>query len=478
MSTKPHTGFRLSAAILALSIALAACAGSYGTLEGVVVEDEAVAGADIRGIEIIRNDQIIPAELNMILRKDDEIVTGADTRAVLHVLDDAYEVTLGPATDVVLENPSIFVKIGKVFYEIRKQLEEIREELEVESEFTTAGAEGTAFLFSVAPDDEVEVAVLEGIVRVSPKADTLWAPVVYGPREWGIIRGTRPPERLPEMTPDEVESQIGWAREVELLTTVQVPSVMGMLEREARNALTEERLEIGSVRYQITGNAEAGAVISQEPPGGSAHRVGDPVDLVIEEASVEIPNVTDRSLEQAERLLRRAGLELGTVTELPQEGSGDVVLSQDPRAGRRVELGTRVELEVSVAGVRVPRLVNATRPEAARRLRAANLRVGETSEVRSRQRPGTVVQHQPTAGTLVPTGSAVDVAFARGCIVPDLEGLSERQAAARLSGQGYRLGNVTRLEAGDTVTFQRPAADTQLECNSTVDVTVGFAIIE
>ena len=458
--------------ILVCGLTLAGCVSSYGTLEGVVVEDEAVSGNDMRGIEVIRGDAVIPAELNMVLQKDDEINTAANTRAVIHVLDDAYEVTIGPATEIVLENPSIFVKIGKVFYKIRKQLEEIREELKVENEFASAGAEGTKFLFAVGPQNEVDVAVLEGSVRVSPRNDTMWTPVVYGPLEWGIIRADRPPERQTNLTRGDIQSQIAWAQEVDVLTAAEIPSLPGMIEAEARRILADLRLEIGDVTYTVTGEVDAGVVISQDPAPGAA-RVGDPVDLVVEQVSVLVPDVSNLPVAEARSRLRQLGLEPGRISESLREGESDVVTGQNPRAGRRVERGTEVHLDVTLGGVRVPRLVNVTRVVAERSLRAAGLQIGEVSQVRARQRPGTVVGHQPTAGTLVRSGSEVDLVLARGCIVPSLDRLTERQAIIRLRDEGLRAGDILHLESGDTVTGQEPDAGTQIECNSPVDFTIG-----
>ncbi len=459
--------------VLSLGIVLASCATPYGTLEGVVVENEAVAGAELRSIQVIRDGRSLSPELNMLLRKNDEIITSADTRAILSVLDDAYEVTLGPATEIRLENPSIFVRIGRVFYVIRKRLEEIREELEVESEFVTAGAEGTEFFFGVDAANEVKVAVVEGSVRVSPRNETGWAPVVYGALEQGVIRGPQRPERMPDLTMAEAGTLTAWAREVDRLTAVEVPTLTGLTERDALALLAEQKLVLGRVRYRITGEVDAGTVISQEPTSGAASRAGDRVDLVIEEASVIVPDLKNLSLEEAENRLDEAGLERGRVSETLAQGQTDFVSGQNPRAGRRVERGSPVHLEVTVAGVRVPNLSGTTREEAERLLRAAGLRVGETSEERSRQRAGTVIEQNPAARTLVRRSGAVGLVFARRCVVPDLDRLTENAAGARLREEDLRLGQIQRLESGSTVTLQEPEEGTEVECGTTVDVTIG-----
>lgn len=393
--------------VLILSVVSAGCVTPFGTLEGVVVDDEAVGGAELSSVRIIREGRAVPAELNMILLKNDEIITASDTRAVIHVLDEAYEVTIGADTEITLRNPSIFVKIGEIFLVVRKRLEEIREKLEAEHEFATAGPESTEFLFAVNTARELKVAVVEGAILVSPRGESNWAPVLYRTREQGVVRGPLPPERMPDLSIEEADSLADWAREVDRLTAIDIPSVTGMQEREALARLAEQNLVPGRVQHRITGEFEAGTVISQEPAPGTTQRIGDTVDLVIED------------------------------------------------------------------GVRVPSLTGATRAESERRLRAVGMRVGEITEERSDRRAGVVIEQTPAAGTLARRNDTVDLVLARGCVVPDLDQLSEREARVRLGEEDLQLGQVLRLELGNTVTQQDPEEGTRVECGATVDITIG-----
>jgi hypothetical protein len=104
-----------------------------------------------------------------------------------------------------------------------------------------------------------------------------------------------------------------------------------------------------------------------------------------------------------DRLARR-GLELGLVS-----GDGEVVRSQNPRAGSRVPRGSAVNVSVEPGVrprrlVRVPDLLGDTVSEARAALASADLVLGETTED-----SGEIAGQQPRAGTLVPPGSTVTV---------------------------------------------------------------------
>jgi ferric-dicitrate binding protein FerR (iron transport regulator) len=102
----------------------------------------------------------------MSIRKGDALATSSDGVGLL-VLADGYEVILEPGTDLTVENPSIFVRVGRV---IIKKVKNIREALTVRTELGAAVVEGTEFVFEVAPTQQVSISVLEGLIRVYPLA--------------------------------------------------------------------------------------------------------------------------------------------------------------------------------------------------------------------------------------------------------------------------------------------------------------------
>ena len=131
---------------------------------------------------------------------------------------------------------------------------------------------------------------------------------------------------------------------------VQVPSVKGLTEQEARDKLAASSLAVGAVTYQYNDLYGPGVVIDQRPSMGSTVPAGTSVSLVVNrgETVAEVPDVTGLKLEAAVRRLQETGLTLG---EIEQRHDAKVpeghVLKQSVRAGTKIERGGAVDLVVS-----------------------------------------------------------------------------------------------------------------------------------
>src|SRR6185503_3460477 len=93
------------------------------------------------------------------------------------------------------------------------------------------------------------------------------------------------------------------------------------------------------------------------------------------------------------------------------------VISQNPTAGTQVPTGSAVALVVSSgpALVTVPSVVNWTQAAATSALTSAALTTGIISTASSTTvSAGSVISQNPTAGTQVPTGSAVAIVVSSG----------------------------------------------------------------
>jgi len=114
--------------------------------------------------------------------------------------------------------------------------------------------------------------------------------------------------------------------------------------------------------------------------------------------SVIVPDVTNRTPEVAERILRDLGLDVKKV------GEGSLVVRQEPEPGFEVPTDSKVSLYLSAPPVRagntavVPDLVGRTLREAIATLAARGL----TAEI---QGSGMVVEQWPQAGKVVPKGT-------------------------------------------------------------------------
>jgi len=129
--------------------------------------------------------------------------------------------------------------------------------------------------------------------------------------------------------------------------TVEVPSVIGFTEAEARSRLLNEGLEVGEVTTEISDD-EPGTVIRQNPEARSLVQEGQEVDLVIARAvpRVEVPPVVGLDQDAAVAALEDARLLANIVPEESTEPLGTVI-RQEPVAGEEVERGSEVTIYVS-----------------------------------------------------------------------------------------------------------------------------------
>jgi hypothetical protein len=152
------------------TIAVAGCAKPFARLDGVLVEAEPqprrAEPGDSGRVEVTSEGKPETGRRSMPIRKGDAIETATGGIGLMR-LADGYEVILDPGTDLTIENPSIFLRAGRV---IVKQIARIREALTVKTVFGAATVEGTEFVFEVDPAGQVRVYVLEGRVKVYPLA--------------------------------------------------------------------------------------------------------------------------------------------------------------------------------------------------------------------------------------------------------------------------------------------------------------------
>lgn len=131
-----------------------------------------------------------------------------------------------------------------------------------------------------------------------------------------------------------------------------VPGLVGLSLRQADIELGREGFAKGVTTRLHHPRVPRGSVIAQDPPAGSAATEGARVDFLVSlgpapEAYV-LPDLTGRTLGEAETLLAGRGIRVGSKTVLIDRSVlPSTVLEQDPPAGSRIESGGEVDLSVS-----------------------------------------------------------------------------------------------------------------------------------
>ncbi|MFC7406085.1 Stk1 family PASTA domain-containing Ser/Thr kinase [Georgenia alba] len=191
---------------------------------------------------------------------------------------------------------------------------------------------------------------------------------------------------------------------------LDVPDVGGETVEDARAAIEDAGLGVGSTSEEYHDSVPEGAVIETAPAAGESVRHDRPVDLVVSlgREPVEVPDVTGQPRDDAVAALEDAGL---TVDQESQQHHDEVpegaVVSVSPGPGEQLYRGDAVDLVVSLGPelVEVPSVVGQHVGQARATLEDAGFQV-EVEEVLGGYF-GTVRSQDPEGGAMVPRSSVI-----------------------------------------------------------------------
>ena len=186
-------------------------------------------------------------------------------------------------------------------------------------------------------------------------------------------------------------------------------------------------------------------------------------------SNIAVPSLTGQTPEEATDTLKKAGLEVGEITQVASSvGQKDKVVDQNPGADDEVAEGTKVDLSVGAGPtqVAIPDLVGMTKDDAQQALEQAGLTASFIDQD-GPETPGTVVSSSPGGGTSAPESSTVTVFVSTGKIpVPEVIGDTQEDAIKKLADAGFTNVNPfadPALEgAPGTVGGQDPASGNHL----------------
>jgi len=311
--------FRVAVVAVVCTALVGCIPPAFAKLDDILVDDRAALPEEFGRVKITRAGATLDGAPGMAILKGDTVTTAADGVAVV-TLAAGWEVIFEPGTIANIENPSIFVKWGKL---IIKKLQEVKEALTVNNEFVSAGAEGTIFVFEVTRDKEVNISVVEGSVVVNSRA-ARWEAVTYRAGDGGMIRaGVRPSAvlRLDTQSVRAIQQRVG---RVEQIRRLRIPA----------GALTP--------------------VVAPAPPPAVVPGAVVVPDRPVRQPAAEmrvrtctVPKLIERTADAAQRELAAADLKVGQVSRLR---SGTLVTQQKPAAGSAVACGSAVDFVIGTGG--------------------------------------------------------------------------------------------------------------------------------
>jgi len=188
----------------------------------------------------------------------------------------------------------------------------------------------------------------------------------------------------------------------------------------------------------VINNERIGIIVSQTPAAGQQVRRGTPVNITYgmqgelvtpnqPEGNVNVPNYIGLTLERATSRMPNDRLQPGNIKEAPSDAAAGIVVDQFPKAEMVVDPQTHIDLTVStgpqpVSQIPVPNLRGLTLEQAANVLQESKLFAGLLRGEVTNTRVGTVIDQSPTAGTMVPLESVVNIIYsvqAQDEVVPD-----------------------------------------------------------
>ncbi|MCA1842836.1 MAG: PASTA domain-containing protein, partial [Actinobacteria bacterium] len=328
-------------------------------------------------------------------------------------------------------------------------------------------------------------------VKVKIPADSLGGKLI----SLATADGVCPPEIQPPNDTDGPQPGIPGVTDIPVHGSAQVegptvgvcvvPNLKNMTYAQAKAALEAQGCTIGTVTDKPGNPADAGKIVDQGTPPTTSVPIGTPVDVTISGPVCTVPALAGKTPEQAKILLEEAGCKLGSVTTDTTGKPEDAgkITTQNPPAGDKVKRETVVDVRIAPPACNVPNLSGLTEEAAKAALEKAGCRLGDVKPGPDNpSQAGKIVEQGTPADTLVPAGTNVNVTIAGPvCPVPNIVGMSEAEAKAKVEGAGCVLvttpQNTTNPSEVGKVTTQNPGADTFVAKGSTVNATVGVQVL-
>ncbi len=259
-------------------------------------------------------------------------------------------------------------------------------------------------------------------------------------------------------------------------TPKKIPNLVGASSiEEAKNLAGEDfRVVVGD---RVESREAVDTVVSQDPEAGEMAPKGTVISVdVVGTQITDLPNVEDKTREEAVRILEEAGFEIQEKSEESSAGYEGYVTKQDPRGGDSVTAAVGSTITITVgkgpAPVEVPDLYNRTLEGAKQALEKVGLSLGGQTETPDEQVPeGRIIEQRPSAGTEVKPGSSVEVTVSSGpkqISVPNVVGLDVEEAKKTIwdAGFGYTVERIQSDQPAGTVISTDPPGGTLLEPSS------------
>lgn len=202
--------------------------------------------------------------------------------------------------------------------------------------------------------------------------------------------------------------------------TIPMVNVVGLYKTAAEEQMKKNGFTNYTFKEQTDATVEKGYVISQSVDDGTAITKDTAITIVISSGKemTSVPNVVNYEDSQATTLLEEAGLKVTHGYAYDDNVEKDHVISSDPVAGTEVEEGSTVKIIISNGKeqkkVVVPKLEGMSEADAAAKLTELNLVGAPTYEYSDTVKEGQVISQDLVVNTEVDEQSTVSYVVSKG----------------------------------------------------------------
>ena len=208
-------------------------------------------------------------------------------------------------------------------------------------------------------------------------------------------------------------------------TALPVPDLIGKnVISDSSEVRLDERFDL-AIDYEYSETFPAGTVMTQSPAPNverKFYKNGAPcvISLTVSRGReyYSLDDLTGMSERDAELLLKNAGVAVSVSYRYSDDRAQNTVISTSPSAGEKIYGGDRVEILVSLGKqinyVSLPDLQGLTEAEAAQRLSSLGLVLGHVTYATSEKSAGVVLSQSHSPRSELPEGTRIDLTVSAG----------------------------------------------------------------
>ena len=228
---------------------------------------------------------------------------------------------------------------------------------------------------------------------------------------------------------------------------ISVPSLVGMSQSEAKEALSIIGLSSEVVEEVFSEDIAQGKVISSSPGGGGRISPAGTVGLVLSKGQerIEIPVITNLTPDVATQKISALGLTIGDINEVfDMKVESGFVIGTDPKSGEKVKRNSVVNIVVSkgVEKITLISYVGKGGDEALSELTNSGFDVKVVYKFSDNVFKGQVVSQSPEISDAIGLGSKVELVLSKRpefVFVPNVLGKNKNDASLDLENLGLKV---------------------------------------